>query len=309
MTAWACRCTNSSNRASSPDARWRRRITTSSEPSRNRRGYFGPAPVGHNEKKSPGIRNFLAIGSVYLSGFGPARSYEDAVEPQLKNPGREAVNHTMNQISNQTVPAKARPTGTGRKPRRSGTARMAGLAVAAMVAVPLSACGGGDEAIAASGAWARTSPMSATTGAVYMELTSSEDDVLVAASVPANIAPTVEIHEIVMMDSSDSEMDGMHDTDMEDTEDMDGMDDMAEGEEESAESAEGDMMGAMTMREMDGGLTLPADEAVTLAPGGYHIMLLNLPAPLETGDTFDVTLEFESGESLVVPVEVREEAP
>jgi len=64
----------------------------------------------------------------------------------------------------------------------------------------------------------------------------------------------------------------------------------------------------MTMREV-AGIDLPAGEAVSLQPGGFHIMLLELAAPLETGDTFDVTLTFESAGERVVAVEVREDAP
>jgi copper(I)-binding protein len=64
----------------------------------------------------------------------------------------------------------------------------------------------------------------------------------------------------------------------------------------------------MTMREV-AGIDLPAGETVSLQPGGFHIMLLDLAAPLETGDTFDVTLTFESGGERVVAVEVREDAP
>lgn len=67
-------------------------------------------------------------------------------------------------------------------------------------------------------------------------------------------------------------------------------------------------MGAMMMREIEE-LTLPAGETVSLEPGGYHVMLLDLPGPLETGETFDLTLTFANAGEQVVSVEVREEAP
>ena len=51
-------------------------------------------------------------------------------------------------------------------------------------------------------------------------------------------------------------------------------------------------MGGMTMREV-ARIPLPAGEAVTLEPGGYHVMLLELAAPLTAGQTFPVTLTFE----------------
>lgn len=51
--------------------------------------------------------------------------------------------------------------------------------------------------------------------------------------------------------------------------------------------------GVMTMRAMKGGLSIPPGQSVTLAPGGYHIMLMELKAPLKKGDKVPVTLKFE----------------
>ncbi len=67
-------------------------------------------------------------------------------------------------------------------------------------------------------------------------------------------------------------------------------------------------MGVMQMREV-GTIELPAGETVTLAPGGLHIMLIELAAPLETDQTFDLTLDFETADDLVVAVTVSEDAP
>jgi periplasmic copper chaperone A len=39
-------------------------------------------------------------------------------------------------------------------------------------------------------------------------------------------------------------------------------------------------------------LPVAPGKAVTLAPGGYHIMLMNLKQPLTAGETFPVTLTF-----------------
>ena len=50
--------------------------------------------------------------------------------------------------------------------------------------------------------WARTSPEDTTYGAVYLSLTSADGDALVGASVPADIAGTVEIHETVVADGA-----------------------------------------------------------------------------------------------------------
>jgi|SRR5690625_944685 len=51
-------------------------------------------------------------------------------------------------------------------------------------------------------------------------------------------------------------------------------------------------------------IELPPGEVVTFQPGGYHIMLIELTAPLTAGETLPLTLTFElAGEvSLTVPI-------
>ncbi len=48
----------------------------------------------------------------------------------------------------------------------------------------------------------------------------------------------------------------------------------------------------MRMRPVDG-LALSSREPVTLAPGGYHLMLTGLRQPLQQGRSFPLTLSFE----------------
>jgi len=50
--------------------------------------------------------------------------------------------------------------------------------------------------------------------------------------------------------------------------------------------------GMMTMRELPDGLEIPPHGAVTLSPGGYHLMFVKLTRPLAKGDAVDVTLSF-----------------
>jgi copper(I)-binding protein len=52
----------------------------------------------------------------------------------------------------------------------------------------------------------------------------------------------------------------------------------------------------MRMRAMPGGLPLPAGKPVTLAPGGYHIMLMDLKQQLSPGDSVPVTLTIEGAD-------------
>ncbi len=62
--------------------------------------------------------------------------------------------------------------------------------------------------------------------------------------------------------------------------------------------------GVMHMRPVDS-LPLPPDHAVTLAPGGYHLMLEHLAHPLHRGDTFPLTLRFRTAPPVTVQVVVQ----
>ena len=65
----------------------------------------------------------------------------------------------------------------------------------------------------------------------------------------------------------------------------------------------------MQMRALPAGLDLPAGKAVDLKPGGYHLMLMDLKAPLKAGDTVALTLVVEAKdgqkETLVVKAPVK----
>ncbi len=51
--------------------------------------------------------------------------------------------------------------------------------------------------------------------------------------------------------------------------------------------------GVMTMRPVDGGIEIPANGTVTLAPNGLHIMFITLKETLKEGGQLPVTLTFE----------------
>jgi copper(I)-binding protein len=63
--------------------------------------------------------------------------------------------------------------------------------------------------------------------------------------------------------------------------------------------------GVMTMRPLDGGLTIEPGKTVKLAPGGYHLMMLDLKSPLKQGDKLPVTLEFEKAGKVKVSFDVQ----
>ena len=61
----------------------------------------------------------------------------------------------------------------------------------------------------------------------------------------------------------------------------------------------------MKMRELPNGLSIESGKSVSFAPGGYHLMLLGLKAPLKTGDKVSVTLNFEKAGRIDVTLDVE----
>jgi copper(I)-binding protein len=57
--------------------------------------------------------------------------------------------------------------------------------------------------------------------------------------------------------------------------------------------------------EMVDALTIPAHGEVKLAPGGYHLMLMNAKHPIKPGDAVHVTLHFADGETVQATWPVR----
>ncbi|MGH7004258.1 MAG: copper chaperone PCu(A)C [Alphaproteobacteria bacterium] len=57
----------------------------------------------------------------------------------------------------------------------------------------------------------------------------------------------------------------------------------------------------MQMRQLKDGVEIPAGGTVELAPGGLHLMLMGLTAPLKEGDMVPVTLDFDRAGKVDVP--------
>lgn len=73
-----------------------------------------------------------------------------------------------------------------------------------------------------------------------------------------------------------------------------------------AEIHEMSMQGTtMQMRALPNGLDLPPGKAVDLKPGGYHVMLMDLKAPLKAGDSIDLTLVVEGKDGKREAVQVK----
>lgn len=63
--------------------------------------------------------------------------------------------------------------------------------------------------------------------------------------------------------------------------------------------------GVMKMRQVQGGIAIPAGKAVTLKPGATHIMFIGLKKPFKPGDMIPATLTFERAGSVKVRFAVQ----
>jgi copper(I)-binding protein len=140
-------------------------------------------------------------------------------------------------------------------------AALAPATVLAQSPVPQAGAQASPAPVQVQNAWSRATPPHASTGVIYMTLTSPGGDKLIGAS--SSVATEASVHETQMQDN------------------------------------------VMRMRPIVGGLDLPAGKAVSLAPGGYHIMLEGLKAPLHAGQSVPVHLTFEKAPPQDITVQVR----
>lgn len=190
------------------------------------------------------------------------------------------------------------------------------LVAVAALSTGLVACGGDSESsdatppasvqvgVEIAGAWARTSPMEVTLGAAYMTITSDVDDELTDVSVDPSIAATAEIHEMVMAEMSDTSSDTTMAMSSDTTMAMSSDTTMVMSSDTTMSMGSGEMV----MQEVES-IAIPAGETVELKPGGYHIMLIDLVAPLELGQEFDIVLTFANAGEVTVTVVVADAAP
>lgn len=170
-------------------------------------------------------------------------------------------------------------------------------------ALALAACGDDDgddaddtatgPAIEVVDAWARTSPIEATAGAAYMTILNRGDidDALVAVSVDESVAGRAELHETRAAGADD------------------GMDDASGGMGDDTETSGAAPTAPMMEMVRVDRIPVPAGGSTTLEPGGLHVMLLEMPAPLEEGTELELTLTFERAGELVVDAVVGDRAP
>ncbi|MCB5196708.1 copper chaperone PCu(A)C [Deefgea salmonis] len=63
--------------------------------------------------------------------------------------------------------------------------------------------------------------------------------------------------------------------------------------------------GVMKMRQITTGLPITSQQPLTLAPGGYHIMLLGLKKDLVAGEKLPLTLHFAKAGAINVTIDVQ----
>ncbi len=124
----------------------------------------------------------------------------------------------------------------------------------------LCACGGQTPPIEGANAWSPAAPPTATTLAVYADITAHQADTLLGISTPA--ATMAQLH---------------------------------------ATSEEG---GMMRMREVPQ-LVLSQNETVHLAPGGMHVMLMDVRAVPQAGEHIALVLHFAKAGDVSVDAQVR----
>ncbi|MEL6437450.1 MAG: copper chaperone PCu(A)C [Pseudomonadota bacterium] len=61
----------------------------------------------------------------------------------------------------------------------------------------------------------------------------------------------------------------------------------------------------MKMRELEGGIVIPAGETVILMPGGLHVMFMDMQQQLSEGETFSGTLTFANAGTVEVTLNIE----
>ena len=136
------------------------------------------------------------------------------------------------------------------------------------------------QQVAVTEPWVRATAPSAMTAAVYMTLKSEAGNALMGATVPSTIAGSVQLHKTTATSgTSTTKMSGGSTTSM-------------------SHTSTTSMLGMKQVMS----IPLPAGKSVQLAPGGYHIMLMNLAKPITSGEQIPVTLKFAKGAAMTVTV-------
>lgn len=64
--------------------------------------------------------------------------------------------------------------------------------------------------------------------------------------------------------------------------------------------------GQMVMREIEGGFVIPAGGSIELAPGGNHLMFMDVTSPLHAGEETTITLTFADDSTAEITAPIKE---
>ncbi|MEX1216897.1 MAG: copper chaperone PCu(A)C [Acidimicrobiales bacterium] len=171
---------------------------------------------------------------------------------------------------------------------------LSAIALATCAALLFTACSSSSSSsatfkrnnIVVSDVQARESVAASGMGVVYftIENTSATADKLFSASVSKDFAKSASIHETVLSGGATATTMAL---------------------DSSSETTMVSGQAAMMSMQPVNSVTIPANGTVTFEPGGLHIMLEGLVAPLKNGQTFDLNLGFLNGGVIKVTATVK----
>lgn len=154
-------------------------------------------------------------------------------------------------------------------------ARAFGILATAFAAASLAACGGTDAATDAATSAASSAVAEATEAAG--DATSSTCPITVSDAWVKAVETGMTGEFGVLKNTSDAEVV------------------VTAGTSSAASSVELHEVVDGVMTPVQGGFTVPANGELTLEPGGYHVMLMGVTAPIQPGDKVTTTLECNDG--------------
>jgi copper(I)-binding protein len=161
--------------------------------------------------------------------------------------------------------------------------QVSGIVLATFAAASLAACGGSDTATdaATSAAAAATSAAASAASSAAAEVTGDATSSTCPITVSDAWVKAVESGMTgefgVLKNTSDAEVV------------------ITAGTSSAASSVELHEVVDGTMTPVQGGFTVPANGELTLEPGGYHVMLMGVTAPIQPGNEVTTTLECSDG--------------
>lgn len=146
--------------------------------------------------------------------------------------------------------------------------------------------------------WARPA-IAGGNGAAYLVITNAGDQPVTLIGASSDVARFVEIHETYVIEPAHAHEGDEHAHHHDDHE-------AGHHDDHAHDHGTTGALTAVGMRKVDG-IRIEAGASVSFAPGGYHVMLIDLVEGLAWGREFEVVLHFEGGHSVSTIIEVGSE--